>query len=881
MFDCQPLGDDGARPLQGPGDVWQVRGESTGVSRFDARRADASSPLSPLVGRQEEIDRILRRWDQAKRSEGRVVLLSGEPGIGKSRIAENLIQGLAGEKHSCLRFFCSPHHAHSSLYPFIAQFEGNFARGSSTAAKLDALRAVLKPTAGDLQRDVALIAELLAMPLETPHPALDVTPQQKREMTLTALIDQLAGLAVESPVLIVFEDVHWIDPTSLDLLNRTVARIADLPVLLVITFRPEFQPIWVGEPHVSLLPLSRLGRNDSTAIAGGVAHGKLLPDEVLERVLAHADGVPLFIEELTRALLESGLLRETPDSYVIGAPLLAPAIPTTLQASLVSRLDRLGSARELAVIGAAIGREFSHELVAAVAPLPAAELDAALERLTASGLVSRHGTPPAATYAFKHALVQDAAYETLLKGRRRQLHANIARALVELFPAMVESLPEVAARHFTEAGLAREAIAYWVKAGRLTRSANGETAKFFEQAVEVLKLLPESQSTLEQGVDLRLEWRLALNGLGDFRRALQCLREAEALAERLNDDLRRGRVCAAMTNPHVLLGELDEALAYGIRALEIAERIGDLRLRLPATTFLEQAYYLRGKYERVVELATGNLMLLPSDQLDDRFGMAAPPAVYDRGWLMMSLGQLGRFAEAAEPEAEAIRLVGPSQHAFTLGWAYLAAGSYHLRRGDWAQARLRFARAMALCREKKSVLMLPLAVAPSAWVAAQLGETREAQALLEEAGQLVARQAGIGSAGVLGPLYAPMGRAALLLGRLDDARRLAAFGVEACAPQPGQVAEALHLLGDVATRDDALDVGRAETHYRDALALAETCGMRPLIAHCRHGLGRLCRRAGNNNQAREHLTAATAMYRDMDMPFWLAEAASEMPRLQS
>ena len=381
MFDCRALGADETKGLPQPAEAWQVRGETAGVSRFEARRRGV---LSPLVGRQEEIELLLRRWDQAKLGEGRVVLLSGEPGIGKSRIAETLLARLEGEPHARLRYFCSPHHTHSPLYPFIAQLEraAGFEPGDDAGAKLDKLEALLKPTARNVPRDVALIAELLGVPADGRYPALAVSPQQKREMTLTALLDQLDGVAAQSPVLIVFEDAHWIDPTSLDLLDRTVARVANLPVLLVVTVRPELQPTWVGEPHVTMLPLSRLGRRDSAGIIGGVTRDKALPDAVVEQVLAHTDGVPLFVEELTSTLLESGLLRETPDRYVLDGPLPPLAIPTTLQASLVARLDRLASVKDVAQIGAAIGREFSHELIAAVSALAPMDLDAALERLT-------------------------------------------------------------------------------------------------------------------------------------------------------------------------------------------------------------------------------------------------------------------------------------------------------------------------------------------------------------------------------------------------------------------------------------------------------------------------------------------------------------------
>jgi class 3 adenylate cyclase/DNA-binding SARP family transcriptional activator len=393
MFDCRALDAIEVKGLPQPVEAWQVRRETAGVSRFEARR---TGELSPLMGRQEEIELLLRRWGQAKVGEGRVVLLSGEPGIGKSRIAESLLAAREGEPHARLRYFCSPHQTHSPLYPFIAQLEraASFKSGSSARAKLDRLEALLKPAAKNVPRDLALIADLLSVPVDERYPALAVSPTQKREMTLTAILDQLDGVAARSPVLIVFEDAHWIDPTSLDLLDRTVARVANLPVLLVVTGRPELQPSWIGQPHVTMLTLSRLGRRDSAGILDGVTKGKVLPETVVEQILAHTDGVPLFIEELTSTLLESGVLRETADGYLLDGPLPPLAIPSTLQDSLVARLDRLGSVKDVAQIGAAIGREFSHELIAAVSAFAPMDLDAALERLTASGLISRRGMPP-------------------------------------------------------------------------------------------------------------------------------------------------------------------------------------------------------------------------------------------------------------------------------------------------------------------------------------------------------------------------------------------------------------------------------------------------------------------------------------------------------
>ena len=880
MFDCCSLGEIEIKGLSRRVEAWRVLGELVGISRFDALHAGA---LTPLVGRQEELELLLCRWHQAKLGEGRVVLLSGEPGIGKSRIAESVLEKLEAEPHVRLRYFCSPHHMHSALYPFIAQLEraAGFASGSDAGAKLDKLEVLLKPTARNVQQDVALIAELLAVPVNGRYPTVEVSPQQKREMTLTALLDQLAGVATRSPVLIIFEDTHWIDATSLDLLDRTVARVADLPVLLVMTFRPEFQPSWVGQPHVTMLSLSRLGRRDGTAIITGITKGKALPDSVAEQILARTDGVPLFIEELTSTLLESGLMHETPDRYVLDGPLPALAIPTTLQASLVARLDRLATVKDVAQIGAAVGREFSYELIAEVASLSPSDLDAALERLTASGLVSRRGTPPDATYSFKHALVQDAAYATLLRSRRQQLHASIANVLVERFRVQAESLPEVVAHHFTEAGLASEAIGYWRKAGQLAsaRSAKWEAVRFFEQALGELDALPHNPTTLEQAFDIRLELGQALQQLSEVRQVLARLREAESLAEQLNDDRRLGRVCTFISNTQSTLGELDEALVSGTRALEIAGRLGDLRLRIPATTTLEQVYYYRGQYERVVELATDNLNALPPEWVHEYLGATAPASIHDRYWLVMSLAQLGRFAEAAEYEAEALRLAQLTHHAFTVGQAYRAAGTLHLLKGEWAQAHALIEHWTTRIRTGNVFFHLPYAIASSAWVLAQLGEPGEALSRLQEGEQLLESQAARGSVGVPGWAYHALGRACLLLGRLDDAQRLCDHAVKTSEIHPGFAAHVLHLLGDLAIHPDQFDAEWGEAHYRRALALAAPRGMRPLIAHCHLGLAKLYRRIGGQKPAREHLNTATTMYREMAMMYWLEQAVNETSQI--
>ncbi|NOJ38406.1 ATP-binding protein [Bradyrhizobium australiense] len=665
--------------LSQPVEAWQVRGETAGVSRFEVRRAGA---LTPLVGRQEEIELLLRRWDQAKLGEGRVVLLTGEPGIGKSRIAESLLAARESEPHARIRYFCSPYHVQSPLYPFIAQLEraAGFEPGSSANVKLDKLEALLKAATKNVLRDVALVAELLGVPADWRYPALALSPQQKREMTLTALLDQLAGMAAQRPALIVVEDAHWIDPTSQDLLDRIVARAANLPVLLVVTVRPEVQPTWVGEPHVTMLPLSRLGRRDSAGIIGGITKDKALPDAVVEHILAHADGVPLFIEELTSTLLEGGVLRETADGYALDGPLPEFAIPTTLQASLVARLDRLASVKDVAQIGAAIGREFSHELITVVSVLAPMELDAALERLTGSGLISRRGTPPDASYSFKHALIQDAAYATMLKSRRRQLHASIAKVLAERFPALVESQPEVVALHFTKAGLASEAITYWLDAGQRAakRSADQEAIIHLERGLALLNTLPESADRDRLELDFQIASGtplLAVRGYTSSEVGAACER-ATILSEKLDDVGRLFASLYAQFSYCNATGNTHKALEFAERCQTLGIRQGDRVMQLMAHRGIGIVLYQLGKFELARKEFEQSLALydperdrsLAARYITDPFASASA--------LLALVEWISGFPDrAARMQAQALSYAAALNHVNTSGFAHFLAGA--------------------------------------------------------------------------------------------------------------------------------------------------------------------------------------------------------------
>jgi tetratricopeptide (TPR) repeat protein len=545
---------------------------------------------------------------------------------------------------------------------------------------------------------------------------------------------------------------------------------------------------------------------------------------------------------------------------------------------LAARIDRLPPEdKRLLQTASVVGKDVPFVLLQAIAELPDEGLRRGVDHLQAAEFLHQTGLFPDLEYSFKHALTHDVTYSGLLQERRREIHARIVDAIETLHRERLGEQIERLAHHAVRGELGEKAVHYLRQAGlkAAARSAPQDARGWFEQALGVLEALPESQAVLEQAFEIRLELRAVLNQMGEIRRLLERLREAEVLAERLNDDLRRGRACAFMTITQSILGELDEALVTGTRALGIAGRLGDSRLRILTTSYLDMTHYYRGEYERVVELATDNLAALPADWVYEFFGAAQPISIFDRCWLVMSLAELGRFAQAAAYEAEAIEIAEATQHAYTLGQAYRAAGTLHLLKGDWAKARSLIEREMAVVRTGNVGLHLPQAVASLARVLAQLGESSEALNRLREGEQLVERYATRGAVIRLGLICTALSRASLVLGRLDEARRLGDRAIEFSSRQPGVAAHALHLLGDIATHPDQLDAERGEACYRQALALAEPRGMRPLVAHCHLGLGKLYRRTGEREQAREHLTSATAMYREMDMSFWLKQAEAE------
>ena len=861
LFEFEDLGAKDLKGIGGPAQAWAAIRLSSVESRFEAMHA---SGLTELVGREEELQLILRRWDKAKGGEGRVVLLSGEPGIGKSRLTAAVMERLAAEQHIPLRYYCSPQATASAFFPIIGHLQraAGFLHDDTPQTKLNKLDALLAQTAAAKQ-DGALLAELLSLPNDGRYPAVDLPPQQRRQKTLAALDAQLEGLSRRSPVLMVLEDAHWADPTSLEAFGRAVDWITRSRALLIVTYRPEFVPPWTGQPQVTSLTLSRLTKRDIGAMIERIAGNRGLSDEIRQDIVERTDGIPLFVEEMTKAVLETG--SEAAAAQAISmAPAPAITVPASLHASLMSRLDRLGPAKEIAQVGAAIGREFSHRLLAAVAGRTTDELNRALTQLIEAGLLLRQGVPPDATYVFKHALVQDSAYSTLLRQPRRALHAHIANTFEEQFPEVANIQPELLARHFSEAGLVDKAAALWGKAAHrsLERSAMVEAVVQFTTARDLVATLPPTPETRRQQMKLQAALLAPLIGTRGFaaaetkaaiERAQALIEDSEVLGEPVDDPLLIFSVLYGVWTANLF--RFDEK-----NLIEISRRIMTLAERQGATIALMMGHRSLG----TALIATGALV-------EGRRHLDQAVALYDPGEHRQFATRFAVHAQAANLSQRAVvlwelgfpdatlsdfeRLIKEGReigHAASLmGSLFWASFLDVWCKGHSAERKLAD-ELVALAKEKHANFFAALGTMQRGVLLAVTGDAEAAVPMIVSG---ISQYRSTNSTWLTPWYLARLAEAQAKLGDCDAAWKSIseAFQEMKKGGEFQHQAEINRVAGEIVLRSPKPDAGKAERYFEKALSVARQQQAKSWELRAAMSLARLWRDQGKTVEARELL----------------------------
>jgi class 3 adenylate cyclase/predicted ATPase/DNA polymerase III delta prime subunit len=861
LFELQDLG---AKDLKGVAlrtRAWAALRPGSAESRFEALHAGG---LTALVGREEEVDLLLRRWSKAKTGEGQLVLLSGEPGIGKSRLAAALLERLAGEPHTRLRYFCSPQHTDTALYPIIGQMEraAGLAHDYAPRGRLDKLDAVLARTSTSIE-DAALFAEMLSLPNDGRYPALDMTGPQRRQRTLEALVSQMAALTRESPVLMIFEDAHWADPTSLEVFGRTVDRIAGLRTLLIVTFRPEFEAPWIGRPHVTVLTLNRLARREIDAMIDRVAGNKLLAASLRHDIVERADGIPLFVEEMTKAVLEAEDESEARRT-VAAVPSPALSVPPSLHASLMARLDRLGPAKELAQIGAAIGREFSHSLLSAVARKPEGDLRSALDRLIAAGLLFRQGASPHATYLFKHALVQDAAYGTLLREQRRGLHARIVETIESQFAEIAESQPELLARHCTEAGLIEKASGLWGKAGQrsLERSALVEAAAQLTRALDQIATLPATTALRREEIKLQVALITPLMHVKGYgapetkaaaQRARLLIEQAEALGEPPEDPLLLFSVLYGFWTANYVAFNGDAMLALAAQFLALAEQQGATVPLLVGHRLMGNSLLLTGAfaesrahYDRAIALYD------PAEHRRQATHFGQDVGVTSLTYRSLALWLLG-YPEAALADTDnALKTARGMGQAAALLFALGHVPFTHMHCGNYAAANAQVAELIAVAEEKGALFWKAFGMLHQGGLFALTGKATDAVHMIT-AGLAIWQSTGT----IMWiPLYlSTLTRAYAELGQFAEAWRCVRQALTAVETTKERWYEAdVHrTAGEIALMSPAPDETKAEAFFERALSVARAQQAKSWELRAATSLARLWRDQGKRDPARDLL----------------------------
>jgi class 3 adenylate cyclase/tetratricopeptide (TPR) repeat protein len=867
----------GPVPVKGvaePLEVFEVTGVGAARTRLHAA---ARRGLTRFVGRDSELEQLWRAQELAGRGRGQVAAVVGEAGVGKSRLVYEFTHSHRVQGWLLLEASSVSYGKATSYLPVIDLLKSHF-KISDRDDHREMRAKVLGRVLGLDRALEALLPPLLALldlPVEdAAWQSLD--PPQRRHLTLDAVKRLLLRESQVQPLLVVFEDLHWIDGETQALLDGLVESLGSARVLLLVNYRPEYEHRWGSKTAYSQVRLDTLPAESAAELLAAL----LGPDPglaPLTQMLVNR-GNPFFLEETVRTLLETGALHGLRGAYRLTRPVEAIEIPATVQVILAARIDRLpADDKQLLQMASVIGKDVPLVLLHAVAEATEDGVQRGITHLQAAEFLYETRLFPEPSYTFKHALTHEVTYGTLLQGRRKVLHARIVGAIERCYPDRLSEHVERLAYQAVRGELWEKSVTYLRQAGAkaLARSGSREAATAFEQALAALAHLPKGRATVEQAIDLRFELRQAVQALGEHQRVVDYLGEAESLAATLDDQRRLGWVFAYRSQYFAWLGEPERAEEAGQRALTIGGASGDFGLQVSAHFFLGQLAHWSGDYQRAKAHLRWNVDALTEDRVRERFGHSGLPAVLSRSALAWGMAELGEFTESAVYADEAVRIAESVGQPFSLVAAYLTPAYLHLVKGDAARALPPLQRALALCETWNLAFLFPFIAQELGPAYARGGRLDDAMPLLERA--IAHLPALMRNQRV--PLHTALGEVHLRAGRIDtadeEARRALAVAQE-CRTR-GWQAWALRLLGEVAARRDAPE--HAEGHYRDALALGEQLGMRPLVSHCHLGLGKLYQRTGKRDQAQEHLTTATTMYREMDMRFYLEQAEAEMGEL--
>ncbi len=873
----KPLGSVPVKGLTDPVEVHQVTGAGPVRTRFQAA---AARGLTRFVGRQTEIDILTQTLKRVRAGHGEVVALVGEPGVGKSRLVWEFTHSPRTDGWLMLESGSVSYGKATAYRPVIDLLKAYF----QVEERDESRRISEKVTGKLLTLDRALepalpaLLSLLDVPVDDAEwQALD--PPQRRQRTLDACKRLILRESQLQPLVLVFEDLHWIDTETQAFLDGLVDSVPTSRILLLVNYRPEYPQAWANKSYYAQLHIDPLPPESADELLRALLGEDPALRSLKRLLIERTEGNPFFLEESARTLVETHVLLGQRGAYRLARDLATIQVPNTVQAVLAARIDRLPPEdKHLLQTAAVIGKDAPFALLQAIADLPEPELRRGLSRLQTAEFLYEASLFPDLEYTFKHALTHEVSYAGLLHERQRTLHARVLAAIERLYAERLPEQVDRLAHHALQSELWEKAFTYLRQAGAkaASRSAYREAVAYLEKALEALRHLPETRERLEQAVDLRLDLRNALLPLGEHLRVLASLTEAEPLARALDDRRRLGWVYAYMTPHSWFVGDYDRAVEAGQRALAIAEALEERALQVMTNFFLSLAYFVLGRHREAVDGFRRNVAILQGALVHERFAEPGLPSVFSRCFLAWSLAELGEFAEGIAIGEEAIRIAEGVDQPFTLMHACLGFGMLRLLKGDVDEAARFLDRTLEICQRWDIPFWVPEISSGLGFAHALAGRVTDGLPLLERAhAEEPTRQVARGLIAV------QLGEGYLLAGRREDASGVARRALDLCRQYKtrGSEAYALQLLGAAAARQDPPDIERADERYLEALALAEELRMRPIVAHCHLGLGKLYAKTGQRDQAREHLTTATTMYREMDMRFWLEQAEAEMRAL--